>query len=242
MKFPVTFLAVLALMVSVASAELIVLQDGRDGYTGAQDTTIYSGNDTNYGTHSNGAYQTHYIAWGGADYRSLFSWDVSSYAGSANGDATITLWRDSQNASQNNSVDFYGVTETWTEGAVNRPTRDGSNAWAGGAMLGTPGASASMTGLLDSTGATAGETSYDLTIPAATVDTWLASGFASVIGIMPGQTNSSWAWYTKDSNQAGVTQERKPKLTLDVNLIPEPATWTVLGLGSVLVLLRRRRT
>ena len=241
MKFSATFLAVLTLMVSAASAELVVLQDGRDGYTGAQDTAIYSGNNNNYGTHANGAYQTHYISWGGADYRSLFSWDLSSYAGTANGDATITLWRDTQNASQNNSVDFYGVTETWTEGGANSSTRDGSNAWAGGAMLGSPGG-ASMTTLLDSTGPTAGETSYDLTIPAATVDTWLTSGVASVIGIMPGQTNSAWSWYTKDSSQAGVTQERKPKLTLDVNLIPEPATWAVLGLGSVLVLLRRRRT
>ena len=242
MKCSVMILAVMALMVSVASAELVVLQDGRDGYTGAQDTAIYSGNDTNYGAHNNGAYQTHFISWGGADYRSLFSWDLSAYAGSANGDATITLWRDSQAPSQNNSVDFYGVTETWTEGAVNRSTRDGSNAWAGGAMLGTPGASASMTALLDSTGFTAGNTASTLTIPAATVDTWLASGFASVMGIMPGQTNSNWGWYTKDSNQAGVTQERKPKLTLDVNLIPEPATWALLGLGSVLVLLGRRVT
>jgi len=217
MKCLATFLAVLPLMVSVASAELVVLQHGRDGYTGAQDTTILTLDSTNNGAHANGIYQTHYIDYGGEEYRSLFSWDVSAQSGrTVAGDATITLTRDGQHPSQNNDVDFYGVTETWTEGGANSSTRDGIIAWAGGDLLGAPGASASMTALLDSTGLTAGNTASTLTIPAATVTDWLTSGFASVVGVMAGRTNDTWSWHSKDSTSQGTLQDQKPKLTLDL--------------------------
>lgn len=242
MKYVVTILAVLALTVSMASAELVTLQDGLDGYTGTKDTAIYSGGDENWDTAGH-AYNTHYISWGNNFYMTLFGFDLSGQSGlTADADGTLTLTRDHQGSASNNDIDFYLLAsssdDSWDENADN-VNKDGSNAWSAGNMLGITVAlsldTSSLGALLGNTGNTATNTAYDITIPQATVNAWLAAGTGTIVGVMPGTTNSMVAWQTSEDTVQAV----RPKLVM--SLVPEPATLIVLGLSGALMLLKRRR-
>jgi len=239
-----------------AGAAVLTFQEGVASYTGTRDTHV--GGD-NRGAepvtpHGNLTAMNVYEREVSLNnfYRSLVGFDLTSISpGTQVGSATLTLYVSGSAGNQNVLNSLYAVSLAnldWTEGGATWNNRDqaGPTPWAGSAGLSTPGTDYVAAAI--STAVTPGNVSgtpMTFTLDAAgvaTVQDWIDNP-ANNSGFFIRQPDGTFSVDSFFSSEAAALNFH-PLLTITTFVpppIPEPATWTLLALGTAGLTIHARR-
>ena len=233
-------LVVVCLLFVAAQAQAapikVTFQDGvspTSGYAGTRDTFIQASAP---GANQGGL---DYVAVGeepdGARYRSLLKFDLSNSipTGATVQSATLHVYGTWMSTNDAVNISTYKVLKGWTESATWN-TYDGTNAWA---TAGCGGATdRSLTADATTSVTAAGWYTWNLT--SAMVQDWVTNPSANN-GILLMTSDVTTSAKILTSREAGVETGARPYM--EVTYIPEPATLVLLGVGSVLLGLRKSR-
>jgi hypothetical protein len=244
-------------------AETVSFQEGISGYAGTDDNQLM---DPGTGFQNDNMGARNATQLGNASSittrRVILRFDVSSLAGLYNSidSATITLRNaNGPTGGGTDSADMYAISDSnagWVEGVGNftPAANDGSSswvssahptAWVGGGGGGTLGA------LQDSipnvSGNDAPNTFYVFTLDPSLVDHWITTANAGVVikegNEIDGAGSGTDLQIEFYSAQFGAIADApvRPKLEVTYTAIPEPATLSLLGLASLLMVGCRRK-
>ncbi|NLW86445.1 MAG: PEP-CTERM sorting domain-containing protein [Planctomycetes bacterium] len=225
--------------IAVAAPVEVVLQNGLDGYNGTQDTYLFSGNSTNYGT-SSSCYITP-----GPDRRALLKFDLSHLpegAKASSGASVTILSRTSSDATPTITVSMHmmtGASANWSQTACSWEYLNNADQtpWVGGAGL-TAGVDYETNAISSVTAAFGKGWARTFQFSQEDMQRAIDAGFLSVVFMTD---YSDMSMYFRSTEYG--TAEQRPKLTFSYDVIPEPATLGSVLIGSVAVLFRRvRRT
>lgn len=262
-----SFAAALFAGAALSSGAVATFQNGQNNpfgagtYAGADDTRIRGGTDFQHNNWGQGYYA--YTIMGIQAY-SLIRFDVSSMAGEYNSIESVTLTFKTDNDVNNVPFALHAISAAnadWVEGTgdENGITAGGiANAatfakkfdtsgtgvdvdWVGGPGLGvgtaTPGynPTPAVTGIWNVSG---GDGMMTITLPASLIQSWIDNPAANG-GLILLETGTPSGQYIVFKGSESAPQNY-PKLEINYTPVPEPTAISLLGLGA-LAMLRRRK-
>lgn len=246
-------------------ADAAVLRDGLEGYDGTRDTSVLvvnpsgdppvqpSVNHLNYGG------STTFFSRNSSSSRSRFllAFDASHLAGQTVQSATLTLTKGTAAVTADNldrnlqGFEISGANADWVQGTGTGTTSSDGWAtgaskahnvagWTGGDRIGYGTTLADTVADVFSTTPYRVEhpfgTQYTLTIPAALVQSWIDSPATNAGLLFLNTGGSSQTVFISSEYTANETF----RPTLDITMVPEPASLGVLGAAGLFLAGRRR--
>ncbi len=238
--------AMVGLFASSAQADAVTLQNGLDGYTGTEDTMLLSADGRNFGGMSYMEIKEYSGSGRGLVRFDLSDLDITNLDISS---ATFSMYCYQKGGGGTTSTTLFEVSSAngdWVEGTGTPGTVTGASTWsykhyttgnwAGSAGCSTAGTDYVSTGLATASGASGTWVTWTLSAAGLELLEDWADGAKTNTGFYLRHTTGNRLNYRSSEYS---TVSYRPKL--DITYTPEPATMTLLGLGGLGLLIRRKR-